>query len=236
MISTSHGALWNNYMRSYDFLQQVDGYRQNLNDIADAIDPKPGERILDAGSGTGNLSLLLKARGASVVSCDFSEAALTAHCLKDPDAVTLRTSLEEPLPFETASFDAIACASVLFTLSSSGCRLALSEFHRALKPTGQLVVTVPAQNQRNQNLIGMHFASLSKRRGCIAGFVAGVRQLPALAKVLYYNHQLAKLPDWEGFHRFNEQELGHLINDKGFRCTSTRLTYGGSFVLVTASK
>lgn len=236
MVTQTHATLWNDYMRSYDFLQHVDCYKQNLADIAQAIEPQAGERILDAGSGTGNLSLVLKSAGVDIVSCDFSQSALDAHRAKDPYATLVKASLEEPLPFDSGEFHAVACASVLFTLSEAGCRLALSEFHRVLKPGGRLVVTATAPHQRNQNLIGMHWASVSARHGRIIGLAAAMKELPALAKVLYYNSRLAKLPDWHGFHRFTPEELQTSVTGAGFDRCALRLTYGGCLYLATALK
>ena len=91
--------LWERYMGCYDYLTGVGSYLANLREIVAATALQPGSRVLDAGSGTGNLSLLLKELGAHVVSCDFSESALACHRKKDPQAELVQASLEERLPF-----------------------------------------------------------------------------------------------------------------------------------------
>lgn len=244
----SHFEIWEAYMRNYDFLTHVDSYTRNIQDVAAAVAfPRllregaeggvgSAMRILDAGSGTGNLSIALKEKGAQVVSCDFSPSALKKHLAKDQQANTLQASLEEPLPLADKEFDAVCCASVLFTLTERGCRLALREFSRVLKPGGQLVVTVPAPNQRNGNLIGLHFGGLMKKRGVLSGIARGLSHLPALARILYYNRKLGKLPDWQGFHRFSEAELRRCIAAAGFADLAVERTYGNRFLLVTAIK
>ena len=45
--------LWNGYMRSYDYLSEIEAYRQNLRDVASRVRVATGTRILVAGSGTG---------------------------------------------------------------------------------------------------------------------------------------------------------------------------------------
>jgi ubiquinone/menaquinone biosynthesis C-methylase UbiE len=229
-------ALWNSYMCNYDFLNEVDSYARNLSDIAEATGTRPGMRVLDAGSGTGNLSMLLKSRGLNVLSCDFSPAALGVHRKKDPHAEQMEASLEQPLKLEASSFDAVCCASVLFALSQKGCQTAVREFYRVLRPTSRLVVTVVAPDQQNGNLIGMHFKGLEKRYGRTRGFIRGVRRVPALLKVLYYNRLLGKLPDWQGFHRFSQQELSTLLLSSGFESVEIQRTYGGCFFLAVARK
>lgn len=236
MPTIAHAVLWDRYMRSYDFLQNVDGYNNSLADIANSLHPETGERFLDAGSGTGNLSVLLKSQGVDVVSCDFSTSALNAHRAKDPHATLVKASLEEALPFKNGEFHAIACASVLFTLSQAGCRLALAEFYRILKPEGRLVVTAAATHQRNQNLIGMHWASLSKRHGRFMGAANVVRDFPAMARILYYNSRFSRLPDWNGFHRFTDEELKQSVLRAGFTQCVLQHTYGGCLYLASAVK
>src|SRR4051812_15676514 len=106
--------IWNSYMSGYDFLNEVDSYSESLQDILKAADVAPGFHVLDAGSGTGNLSCLLKKQRAIVTSCDIAETAIAAHLQKDPDANVFKMSLEQPFPFDSARFDVICCASVLF--------------------------------------------------------------------------------------------------------------------------
>ena len=228
-------GIWNGYMKSYDFLTQIDGYTQNMRDIAAAANVNAGTHVLDGGSGTGNLSLLLKSRGADVMSCDFCQSALNAHRAKDPSAKLVHASLEEPLPFENGQFGVVCCASVLFALSQAGCKLAVREFRRVLAPGGRLVLTVPSSEARLDRLVKMHWNTVIRSHGVIGGLPRVVRDFPALAKVLYYNKKLKELPDWQGWHRFNESELVELVTGAGFTGVNCGRTYGDVFFLITAS-
>lgn len=228
--------IWNGYMRSYDMLTQVDGYRRNLMDVAAAARAQAGDRFLDAGSGTGNLSIALKAGGASVVSCDFSPIALAKHRAKDPNAELMELSLENPLPFADESFDGICCASVLFALSENGCRRAVKEFQRVLRPNGRLVITVPAREARLTALVKMHIHSLQSRHKTMTIPLHALISLPTLLSVLWYNYALKSLPDWQGFHYFSEVELRELVDGAGLQNVAVGRTYGDCFFILTASR
>jgi ubiquinone/menaquinone biosynthesis C-methylase UbiE len=229
-------ALWNGYMRSYDFLTKVNGYRENMLDIAAAAEVAPGMRVLDAGSGTGNLSILLKQFGAQVTACDYCESAIQAHRKKDSEAVIIKTSLEHPLEFRNESFERVCCASVLFALTKGGCEQTIREFFRVLKPGGRLVITVPSNEASLTRLMCMHWRTLRGRHGQLAALGVFIRDMPALSRVLYYNRLLRGLPDWAGFHRFTAEELESLVISAGFRTANVRRTYGGAFLLLAAAK
>lgn len=226
--------IWNRYMRAYDFLAKVDSYNRNLEDIADAIGPVSGARVLDAGSGTGNLSMLLKSRGASVQSCDFSSEAIDRHRAKDPQAEIRHISLEDPLPFPSESFDRVCCASVIFALTRAGCQRALSEFRRTLRPGGRLVVTVPSGQQRNHQLLPFFFRTQMDRYGTAIGLLHAIAKVRPILQILYYNWQLGRLPDGQGFRRFTANELRDEIAAVGFGGISISSTYGNRFHLAVA--
>jgi len=227
--------LWDKYMSAYDYLTRVDSYSENVREIARASNVQAGMRVLDAGSGTGNLSMLLKAERCTVVSLDFSEAALRIHREKDPAADQVHASLEEPLPFADGSFDVVCCASVLFALSQEGCRLALAEFHRVLVDGGRLVVTVACPSKKNSNLLRRHLQS-KMAVGRVSGVVSAIRELPSIMRVLYYNRLLQQQPDWKGYHRFSQEELRGAVSLADFAKIDISRTYGGSFFLACMQK
>src|SRR5947209_20575864 len=53
-------------------------------DLVGLLDPKPSERVLDVGCGTGVLAGMIAARGATVVGLDASAEMLTAARTKFP--------------------------------------------------------------------------------------------------------------------------------------------------------
>jgi ubiquinone/menaquinone biosynthesis C-methylase UbiE len=114
---------------------------------------------LDAGCGTGFLSLELAARGHRVTGIDFAPAML-AEARKKAAAQSLAIRFEEAdaeqLPFPAASFDLVMSRHVLWTLPHP--EAAIDEWIRVLRPGGRLVsmdsqfdpsvLEVSAQNAR----------------------------------------------------------------------------------------
>jgi ubiquinone/menaquinone biosynthesis C-methylase UbiE/broad specificity phosphatase PhoE len=103
-------------------------------------------RILDVGTGTGRLALLLAEEGASeVVGVDISPAMLEmAEYLRLSSAspaanrVSFRLAAAQQMPFRGESFDAIVCRLVLN--HSHKPEQLVQEFVRLLKPGGILIL------------------------------------------------------------------------------------------------
>src|SRR5690606_22879524 len=70
-----------------------------------AVDPRPGETVLDLAAGTGTSSAPFAAASARVVPCDFSLGMLTAGKARRPDLPFVAGDALR-LPFADASFDA----------------------------------------------------------------------------------------------------------------------------------
>lgn len=111
------------------------------------IAPKPGERILEIGCGTGSLTLRLAgaAAGVHVVGLDADPATLALARAK-LDAAALRAVLVEgfadDLPdcpeLRPRSFDKIATSLFFHHLARDGKRAALANALKLLKPGGEL--------------------------------------------------------------------------------------------------
>ncbi len=96
---------------------------------------------LDAGCGTGFLSLELAARGHRVTGVDFAPAMLAEARRKAAErgaSIRFEEADAERLPFGDRSFDLVVSRHVLWTLPHP--EAAIDEWKRVLRPGGRLAV------------------------------------------------------------------------------------------------
>ena len=96
-----------------------------------------GSRALDVATGTGDLAVALRAAGADVVGCDFSEEMLERARRKEP-SVTFEWADALALPYEDDSFDAATVGFGARNFSDLG--KGLREMARVVRPGGRIVV------------------------------------------------------------------------------------------------
>jgi demethylmenaquinone methyltransferase/2-methoxy-6-polyprenyl-1,4-benzoquinol methylase len=105
--------------------------------VVGAVDPQPGERILDLAAGTGTSSVPFARAGAVVVPADFSLGMLRVGKERQP-SLPFVAGDGMHLPFRDDAFDA---ATISFGLRNINDRLAgLRELLRVVRPGGRLVV------------------------------------------------------------------------------------------------
>ncbi|MBM3674680.1 MAG: class I SAM-dependent methyltransferase [Actinobacteria bacterium] len=104
-----------------------------------------GARVLDAGAGNGRVTRVLDAElGLSVTALDAVPEMLTTIERWNPGTRTVLARLGEPLPFETASFDAVVSLRVLKWVPA--WEHALTELARVVRPGGRVVVEITNRN------------------------------------------------------------------------------------------
>ena len=106
---------------------------------------QPGQVVLDAGCGTGTLTLLIKQTepGAAVYGLDMDFRVLSIAQEKIGKAgenITLQLGSAACLPYPDKSFDRIFASLMLHHLTRQDKQLMLGEAFRVLKPGGELHV------------------------------------------------------------------------------------------------
>lgn len=98
--------------------------------------------IIDLGCGSGNDTFYLTNKGFSVLSCDYSEAALERlkHFIDNPKSLFL--DMREPLPFDSNSIKIIISDLSIHYFDTTTTNSIIKEIRRVLKKDGILICRV----------------------------------------------------------------------------------------------
>jgi demethylmenaquinone methyltransferase/2-methoxy-6-polyprenyl-1,4-benzoquinol methylase len=203
----------------YDVMNRVmtaglDGRWRRL--TAEAV-VRPGDRVLDACCGTGDLALAAVRAGGRVTGVDFAERMLARARRKAPSVAFVQGDLLA-LPFPDASFDA---ATVGFGIRNvADLEAGLRELTRVLRRGGRLGCL-----------------EITRPRGPLRPFFHvwfdGV--VPLLGKAVPGGAAYSYLP--ASVRRFpGPDDLAAAIREAGFRDVEYRLLAGGIVALHTATR
>jgi SAM-dependent methyltransferase len=107
--------------------------------LAEAVDVRAGERVLDVAAGNGNATLAAARRFAEVTSTDYVQALLDkgrARAAAEGLAVRFEVADAEALPYEAGSFDvALSTFGVMFAPDHAS---AAREMLRVVRPGGRI--------------------------------------------------------------------------------------------------
>lgn len=121
---------WNptEYDNRFDFVTRLGAA------LIDELAPEPGQRVLDIGCGTGNLTAQLVARGASTVGVDSDPAMIAAARQRYPELAWLVADIQHPPPdlLGEAFFDAAISNAALHWMPQQ--QAALTAIRQALRP------------------------------------------------------------------------------------------------------
>jgi demethylmenaquinone methyltransferase/2-methoxy-6-polyprenyl-1,4-benzoquinol methylase len=133
-------AMFDAVARRYDLTNDVLSLGQDRlwrKAVVDAVDPRPGERVLDLAAGTGTSSQPVADRGAVVVPCDFSLGMLQGG-KRARRHLPFTAGDGTRLPFADGSFDAVTISFGLRNVVDADA--ALREMRRVTRPGGRLLV------------------------------------------------------------------------------------------------
>lgn len=234
--SSGKEAFWERYFVVYDTLNLSPLYRRLVLRHAELLQPASGDDILDAGAGTGNVTELLVVPGARVTGIDFCAPALERCRKKVPSAVFRHADLTAPLPFQTASFDKIACSVTLHFLEPERQEFALSELLRVLRPGGRLALSVFNAGFNPLRIYWETLRELVRDEGLLKGLAIAVKCLIDTILILYYQWRI-KMGERAGIHRyFTTDTLRATLERVGFSAIAIETVYAGQCLMANAAK
>jgi ubiquinone/menaquinone biosynthesis C-methylase UbiE len=227
---------WARYFNFYDTLNEAAPYRLMIERHAELLAPAPGELILDAGTGTGNVAVELLARGARVVGIDFVESALEKCRAKAPAADFRFGDLTRPLEFASAHFDKVACCCVLHVLGRDAQEFAVSEFFRVVRPRGTVALTAFAEGF---NPFAVYRETLLERRRAAGLWDAlrfGLTHSFNTARIMYYVFRIKRREQSGEYNFLTRDGLERMLRHAGFEVILQEQTFAGQCVTAVARK
>jgi SAM-dependent methyltransferase len=136
-LKQRHSVVWGNgpYERITNTIRDIHAL------VVERTDPKPGERVLDAATGTGAVAILAAKRGADVVGEDLAPVLIETarqRAAEEGVEVDFQVGDAEDMPYDDASFDVVlSTCGVMFAPDHEAIARELS---RVTKPGGRLAL------------------------------------------------------------------------------------------------
>ncbi|MBY8977783.1 methyltransferase domain-containing protein [Rhodobacteraceae bacterium NNCM2] len=128
-------------------------------DLAEAVDIRPGEHVLDVAAGNGNATLAAARRFAQVTSTDYVETLLQkgrARAEAEGMSVAFQNVDAEDMPFADGAFDTVLSTfGVMFTPNQ---QQSAAEMMRVCRPGGKIGLA----NWTPEGFIGALFKTIGK--------------------------------------------------------------------------
>lgn len=227
---------WQRYFNFYDTLNEAIPYRKMIERQSELLEPQPGELILDAGTGTGNVAVHLLAQKARVTGIDFCEAALARCRGKMPQGDFRFGDLTQPLEFGSDHFDKIVCCCVLHVLDRRAQEFVVSELFRVLKPRGRVVITAFATGF---SPIKVYLYTLHEQRklgNLRSALFFALRYSFNTIRILYYVARIKRREKSGEYNFFSRDEMMRMLEEAGFEISKTETVFAGQCITAVGTK
>jgi SAM-dependent methyltransferase len=221
--SPAAGKDWDRHVRQADELSRSPGFRDLRDRIVTTAAPKPGERALDVGAGTGLLALALAPTCDGVWAIDNAPAMIdhlrTVVAGQGIANIYPLVASATALPLDDGAVDLIVSNYCYHHLGEAEKRQAIAEALRVLRPGGRFVFGdmmfgwSPADD-RNREVLGAKIRTMLRR-----GPAGWLRLLSNALRLLGGRGERPASPEWwriallEG--GFDEIEVSVLAHEGG---------------------
>jgi len=228
---------WRKYFEVYDILNVVIPYQELMKELISKLEIKGGDFILDAGSGTGNLAIMITKKGGRVIGIDFSEHGVGCHKKKDVGAEVICCDLTKSLPFQNNYFDKIVSNNVLYTISLEKRLDVVKEFYRVLKPSGKIVISNVREGWKPAIIYKDAIAKEYQKNGSIKTLIKIIKLIIPTLRMLYYNSKIKKEGAGGNYRFMKAGEQSALLSQGGFNNISKEISvYSDQALLVGGDK
>jgi ubiquinone/menaquinone biosynthesis C-methylase UbiE len=157
-------TVWDQVSGHYD--RQLWLERGAVRRAVELLAPRDGERILDVGTGTGEVLRQLARHPGRLQAIGVDQSAeMLARVPELPVGWSVGVADARRLPFADGAFDAVTAAYLLQVLPVPDVSGAVGELLRVLRPGGRLVTVTPSIPPRGpRRLLGSTLDGLAKRR------------------------------------------------------------------------
>jgi len=187
--------------------------------VLGAVNPQPGERILDLAAGTGTSTQPFFQAGAHPVACDFSAGMIEVGKRRYPHLTFVQGDALN-LPFADGEFDAVTISFGLRNVNNT--LKGLQEMFRVTKPGGRLVVC-EFSHPTWSPFRTLYMEYLMKALPAVAARVSSDPEA--------YIYLAESIRAWP-----NQSELAALIRQAGWQSCEWRNLTGGIVALHRATK
>jgi demethylmenaquinone methyltransferase/2-methoxy-6-polyprenyl-1,4-benzoquinol methylase len=215
-------AMFDGVAERYDLANRIISFGQDARwrrATSAALGPRPGERVLDVGAGTGVSTEELARSGAFAVGVDLSTGMLQVGRRIRP-AVPLVAGDGLCLPFPDGAFDAVTISFALRNVVDLDA--ALREFARIVRPGGRLVVC-ECSHPTNAAFRSLYLAHLLRVISVVTRWVSSNPDA--------YAYLIESIRAWP-----NQPELAKRLAASGWQDVRWRNLSGGVAALHRASR
>lgn len=207
---------WNTYFKIYDLLNELIPYDNLVTTIVEDLHIKKGDRILDIGSGTGNIARRVTQQGATVTGFDISPEGAAIHKKKVPGSTVHLGSITEPWPFQDGEFDRAYSNNTFYTISQDDREHVFRELYRVVKPHGRVVVSNIAVGFSPIAIYLRHIRESYKTFGFFRTFYKILRLIIPTIRIFYYNHLIQREHKDGDYDLMKAGEQQKFLKDAGF--------------------